>query len=248
MFIYRRINEGDTVHTWKRVYYKAWKFYIPSTKQVVISERDDFDEHHFPGLKQNFVANLPNKYYPLTPLPEVVQMPDLGGVNDNAPHVAPAEPIIQAPAPAQIPDIPEPNLDIPNHSPSPEVIHPPLPPQQHPEPLPDLPRCSSHVRNPPGEWWKLRNPPPQVPDDSDDELGFTVIDIDPDLESREFAGISAGTDPCTFKQAMNSPDVVHWKKAMLEGINAHLKNGTWNVVRLPEGEKPIGSGWIFKIK
>jgi hypothetical protein len=80
-------------------------------------------------------------------------------------------------------------------------------------------------------------------DSDDDELGFTVIDVDPDLDSEEFAGISAGTDPRTYKQAMNSPDVLHWKKAMLEEINALLQNGTWEIVRLPEGEKAIGSGW-----
>jgi hypothetical protein len=56
------------------------------------------------------------------------------------------------------------------------------------------------------------------------------------------------SDPRTYKQAMNSPDVVHWKMAMLEEINALLQNGTWDIVRLPEGEKAIGSGWVFKIK
>ena len=47
---------------------------------------------------------------------------------------------------------------------------------------------------------------------------------------------------------MNSPDVLHWKQAMLDEINALIKNDTWEIVRLPEGEKPIGSGWVFRIK
>jgi hypothetical protein len=107
---------------------------------------------------------------------------------------------------------------------------------------------SNHPRNPPSKWWKIRHPPPQVDDSDDDELGFTVIDVDPDLDSEEFAGISAGTDPRTYKQAMNSPDVLHWKKAVLEEINALLQNETWEIVRLPEGKKAIGSGWVFRIK
>src|ERR1700685_2215298 len=91
----------------------------------------------------------------------------------------------------------------------------------------------------------------QVPDDSGDELSlaaFTVIGIEHDWENDEFAGIRAGTDSHTYKQAMNSPDVLHWKKAMLQEINALIQNGTWEIVRLPEGEKAIGSGWVFRIK
>jgi hypothetical protein len=60
--------------------------------------------------------------------------------------------------------------------------------------------------------------------------------VDPDLDSEELAGISAGADPHTYKQAMNSPDVLYWKKAMLEKINALLQNGTLEIVRLPEGD------------
>ena len=31
--------------------YKGWKFYNPTTKKTIISERADFDERYFPGLK-----------------------------------------------------------------------------------------------------------------------------------------------------------------------------------------------------
>jgi transposase InsO family protein len=214
--------------------YKGWKFYIPSTKRTVISERAEFDERYFPGLKMSSMSALPQSYTPAT-TPQVVQMPDLWG-DDAPPPAAPPEPDNQALAPVPVPDVPEPQIEVPE---------PPSPPQPPPQ---QLPRRSGRNRNLPGEWWKVRHPPPPVPDDSDDELGFTVIDIDPDLESGEFAGLSAGSEPRNYKEAMNSPDVFHWKQAMLDEINALIKNGTWEVVRLPEGEKPIGSGWVFKIK
>ncbi|GJS43065.1 ribonuclease H-like domain-containing protein [Tanacetum coccineum] len=35
---------------------------------------------------------------------------------------------------------------------------------------------------------------------------------------------------------------------MLEEMNALLRNGTWELVDLPEGRKAIGSKWIYKIK
>jgi hypothetical protein len=210
----------------------------------VISERADFDERYFPGLKKDLLAAVPNNYYPPAAPPQIVQMPELEG--DNAPPNAHAEPIVPAPAPVHIPHPPavqnEEDNDIP------DIPDPDLLPAAPPQPEPVLPRRSNRPRNPPSEWWKIRHPPPQVDDSDDDELGFTVIDVDPDLDSEEFAGISAGTDPRTYKQAMNSPDVLHWKKAMLEEINALLQNGTWEIVRLPEGEKAIGSGWVFRIK
>jgi len=82
--------------------YKGWKFYIPSTKKAVISERADFDERYFPGLKKDSLAALPNNYYPPAP-PQIVQMPELGG--DDVPPNAHAEPIVPAPAPVPIPEV-----------------------------------------------------------------------------------------------------------------------------------------------
>ena len=33
-----------------------------------------------------------------------------------------------------------------------------------------------------------------------------------------------------------------------EELEAHAKNKTWDVVKLPEGQKAIGFMWVFKIK
>ncbi|OJA17896.1 hypothetical protein AZE42_13852, partial [Rhizopogon vesiculosus] len=44
--------------------YKGWKFYNPTTKKTVISERADFDERHFPLSKR---PNLPSISLPVTP-------------------------------------------------------------------------------------------------------------------------------------------------------------------------------------
>ena len=38
--------------------YKGWKFYNPSTKKALISERAIFDERYFPGLKN--WSNIPS--------------------------------------------------------------------------------------------------------------------------------------------------------------------------------------------
>ncbi|KAE8691333.1 protein TOPLESS [Hibiscus syriacus] len=55
-------------------------------------------------------------------------------------------------------------------------------------------------------------------------------------------------EPSTFQEAMNSSDVSLWMIAMQEEIEALLKNNTWDLVPLPQGRKPIGNKWVFKIK
>ena len=222
--------------------YKGWKFYIPSTKRTVISERADFDERYFPGLKKNNLDVLPNVYYPPAPPINSVELPDLGGDDMPFPvaHLAPPD-AVQAPAPPlnepEIPEIPEPQ-EV-ERSPSPDIPQQPVPPQ--------LPRRSTRPHNPPGEWWKVRNPPPPVPDESDDELaGFVDTDCANGFQEVEFVNLAGGTEPRTYSQAMKGPDAEHWKRAAIEEINAHLQNGTWKIVRLPPGKKAIG--WVWKVK
>ena len=55
--------------------YKGWKFYNPTTKKVVISERADFDERYFPMSKRPISASFP------APSAEV----------ENTPSTTPAE-------------------------------------------------------------------------------------------------------------------------------------------------------------
>ncbi|GJW35938.1 ribonuclease H-like domain-containing protein [Tanacetum coccineum] len=40
----------------------------------------------------------------------------------------------------------------------------------------------------------------------------------------------------------------HWTDAMNQEMDTLLRNGTWEIVQLPEGRKAIGSKWIYKIK
>ncbi|KAE8729067.1 putative inactive receptor kinase [Hibiscus syriacus] len=52
----------------------------------------------------------------------------------------------------------------------------------------------------------------------------------------------------TYHEAINSSDASLWMMAMQEEIEALHKNNTWNLVPLPQGRKPIGNKWVFKIK
>ncbi|GJW11243.1 ribonuclease H-like domain-containing protein [Tanacetum coccineum] len=52
-------------------------------------------------------------------------------------------------------------------------------------------------------------------------------------------------EPKTYFEDFKYP---HWTDAMNQEIDALLRNGTWEIVELPEGRKAIRSKWIYKIK
>ena len=54
--------------------------------------------------------------------------------------------------------------------------------------------------------------------------------------------------PTSYKEALNRVDSPLWKRAIDEELDAHAKNKSWEVVNIPEGRKPVGFKWVFKIK
>jgi hypothetical protein len=57
--------------------------------------------------------------------------------------------------------------------------------------------------------------------------------------------LAEGDESSTFSQAEK---VVSWRHAMAEEINSIEDNGTWELVDLPAGQKPIGLKWVYKLK
>jgi hypothetical protein len=55
-------------------------------------------------------------------------------------------------------------------------------------------------------------------------------------------------EPKSFQEAMAGPDADQWYQAAAAEMQAHLKNGTWELVKLPAGQKAIDSKWVFKVK
>ncbi|XP_075096344.1 uncharacterized protein LOC107777081 [Nicotiana tabacum] len=56
---------------------------------------------------------------------------------------------------------------------------------------------------------------------------------------------SSVIEPANYSEVVKDP---RWVEAMNEEIKALENNNTWEIVTLPEGKKPIGCKWIFKIK
>lgn len=55
-------------------------------------------------------------------------------------------------------------------------------------------------------------------------------------------------EPKTFEEVQKREDREQWMNAMKDELNSLKKIGTWDLVNIPDGRKPIGCKWVFKIK
>ena len=68
------------------------------------------------------------------------------------------------------------------------------------------------------------------------------------LQEHEFDIGIVEDDPINFTQVKQSSNSQKWIDAMNEEMKSMRDNGVWDLVKLPEGAKPIGCKWIFKTK
>ena len=141
--------------------YKGWNFYDPTTKQFFVSERAEFDEHYFPGLRmknsidhtllhllgQPPTAPIPSGAPAASPeVPDDVELPQMPV--HLPPHIEPP------PAPRGASPVPVPLLNLP--APQPPA---PAPAQlRGASPAPQPVRRTGRQSKQPGEWWKVAKP------------------------------------------------------------------------------------------
>uniref|UniRef100_A0AAV1TTH6 Reverse transcriptase Ty1/copia-type domain-containing protein n=1 Tax=Peronospora matthiolae TaxID=2874970 RepID=A0AAV1TTH6_9STRA len=56
------------------------------------------------------------------------------------------------------------------------------------------------------------------------------------------------SDPSTFEAAVGGPDQVHWRKAIHAELESMRLCGVFRAAKLPNGQRAIGTKWVFKIK
>jgi len=189
MFTYRRIREMAWVLTLRsasllailNLGYKGWKFYNPTTKKVVISERADFDERYFPMSKRPTSASFPapsaevesTPFVTLAPVPRTspaVPKPDSNPYyfppdsddsdsDDDSDDDSRSDESLDhggdmgPPAPPAVDAVaPAPAPERPQTPPHPES---PVAPPRPPSPIGIGVRLPRRTRTKPREWWKL---------------------------------------------------------------------------------------------
>uniref|UniRef100_A0AAV1U9T2 Reverse transcriptase Ty1/copia-type domain-containing protein n=1 Tax=Peronospora matthiolae TaxID=2874970 RepID=A0AAV1U9T2_9STRA len=56
------------------------------------------------------------------------------------------------------------------------------------------------------------------------------------------------SEPSTFEAAVSGPDQVHWRKAIHAEIESMRLRGVFRAAKLPNGQRAMGTKWVFKIK
>uniref|UniRef100_A0AAV1V4J6 Integrase catalytic domain-containing protein n=1 Tax=Peronospora matthiolae TaxID=2874970 RepID=A0AAV1V4J6_9STRA len=56
------------------------------------------------------------------------------------------------------------------------------------------------------------------------------------------------SEPSTFEEAVSGPDQVHWRKAIDAELDSMKLRGVFRAAKLPNGQRAIGTKWVFKIK
>ena len=55
-------------------------------------------------------------------------------------------------------------------------------------------------------------------------------------------------EPSSIHEALSGPFAAEWRKAMDEELQALVDRGTWQLVELPSGKRPVGVKWILRVK
>ena len=66
--------------------------------------------------------------------------------------------------------------------------------------------------------------------------------------NEEMANIISGEEPCTYQQAMSSPDKAEWEQAMCNELDLIVWLGTYKLTKLPPNQKVIDIKWVYRIK
>lgn len=205
---------------------KAWRFYDPQTRTVFASRDAIFLEEDFPA----------HAYFPLaesepriTPPQSVIVYQQDESENHHSNH-------------HHHPILPDENNDSDDESTkSDSTINARETSVESSVPSLNLPRRSARLASIQSSQSSSRDPTPaSVEDDSsEDEMYF---------DGTQQANLVASDEPITYQAAMKLPDADQWHDAAVDEYNAHLANGTWEIVDLPHGRKTVGSRWVFKRK
>ena len=72
--------------------------------------------------------------------------------------------------------------------------------------------------------------------------------IDGSIHQKDQAFLSRVKEPTTYKEAITCPEKEKWIAAMDKELKSLQDTGTYKIVKLPPGQKTVGTKWVYKIK
>ncbi|KAG3129934.1 Retrovirus-related Pol polyprotein from transposon TNT 1-94 [Phytophthora cactorum] len=94
--------------------------------------------------------------------------------------------------------------------------------------------------------------PHQADEDEEEKSGNQDEESTPSMFWRTSANaVEAAVDlsePSTFQEAVNGTDQVHWRRAIRAELKSMRLRGVFRAAKLPNGQRAIGTKWVFKIK
>lgn len=71
----------------------------------------------------------------------------------------------------------------------------------------------------------------------------------PDFYGQEQSSVcEVSQSPASFQEAITGPNKEKWKAAMETEMMSLKENDVWDLVKLPAGQKIVGSKWVYKVK
>ena len=249
---------------------KGYKLWDKHTHSQRLSRDVTFDESSFPNLNtgvetlptppQILLAAAPN---PLAQ-PPIITIPQAPSPTQSESSEEEVQSLIDPPAqpstpPSVFPIAPQNSLQTPKKecttptSPPPRqsatcIKHePPSPEPAVPEGFEDWAQRSSllHKMDAVPRWSTrdhVPNPRYASNDNAVDSCSHWV------RHAELLAAAHVGRDPVSYSEAMRSADADQWREACQYEMDVLAKNGTWELLDLPTGQRAVKSKWVFKLK
>jgi len=185
-------------------------------------------------------------------------VPDLAG----SPPASPASPSPSPEPRAESPPEPEQSASPEPVSDSRDSRTPPALGQ------PYVTRSGRSIR-PTGEWWKVNHPYQNARDHrrpghsgrTPESASEAIVESDiaaleeanlvkslSEAELIEYAFLTSGAEPRSYKEAMTRDDAGLWQDASQQEYDAMIQHGVWDLCELPKGRKAVACRWVYRIK
>ena len=75
-----------------------------------------------------------------------------------------------------------------------------------------------------------------------------MVPVEAAEPDQQVASLAETQDPTSLEEAFSGLFTADWKAAIIEEFQAHIENGTWEIINRPKDRGLIGSRFVLKSK